>query len=390
MNKGKFVGLLGSAEIKVKGGFPEKFINLALANGIRIWDTEITSAELVFKTDINSVAKLDEISDWTGCILEVQRKSGLLVIAGLLVRRKVLLAGFFCFCIALYLLAGLIWTLEIQGLEKLNKGEILQFVEPMGVYRWAKIRELDLHTIEQQLYVNFPEIAWVAVERSGTRVLIRIVEKENDPSQFGEPIDIVAQYDGIISEMMVLQGISMVEPGMTVARGDILISGFRDDGGLVNAAGSVMAIVYFEGYGESALEEIERVASGEEKLVQILQIGKINISLSRKHDFINFEVVESMRFFRGDPSFPLRILQRRYREILLTTHKYSPEQAEELARERAMLMAHQQVGEHADILRIEVKDISLDNNIYRYKVLLTVEAKIGQEQIRVRGEEPGE
>ena len=43
-----------------------------------------------------------------------------------------------------------------------------------------------------------------------------------------------------------------------------------------------------------------------------------------------------------------------------------------------MRMAHQQVGEHADLLKAEVKNINLDA-IFRYKVTLTIETKIGRE-----------
>jgi len=281
----------------------------------------------------------------------------------------------------------MIWQIDIHGLEALDPIEVKEYTESLGLEKWARIGNLDLNDIEGQLYLRFPEIAWVAIEKSGTKVSIRIVEKEPDPLQFGEPIDIVAEYDGIISEMMVMQGIALVNPGMTVAKGDVLISGYREAERIINAAGYVKAVVHVEGYGEAAMVEIEKKYTGNEVLTKTLQIGSTNISLSRKeHGFDNYEIIEAVRPLRGNLNLPVRMIHRRYREIELITKEYSQEEAQELAKNRAMMIAHQQVGEHADILKTDIKDITIDS-IFRYKVTITIETKIGQEKAQVRGDE---
>jgi similar to stage IV sporulation protein len=383
---GRILGLLGYAQIRVTGRFPEKFINLASATGLRMWDTAISEGELIFKTDIYSLKSLWAIQHKTGCTIELQRQAGLLVISRFLLKRKFLLAGFFCFCLTLFILAGTVWSIEVEGIEELTQEQIMDSVEPLGLSRWVRYRTLDLNEIEEKLYIQYPQIAWIAIDRSGTKITIRVVEKDYDPLQFGKPIDIVAEYDGIISEMMVLQGMAMVEPGMTVAKGDVLISGCTSDDGIVNAAGSVKAIIYIEGYGEAALEEVERVATGVEKEVSFLHVGSVSIALSpREHGFVHFDVTENIRLIRGK-ILPIKLITLRYQELNLFIHYYTPEQAEELARERAMISAHSQVGEFSDVLKTEVKDITLENNIYRYKILLTIESNIGIEKVQTKGE----
>src|SRR5690554_1666984 len=385
--KVKFLGVLGTAEIKVTGRFPEKFINMASAQGISMWDTVLGEKELVFKTFILHLGKLEGVQAKSGYALEELWRSGVLVFVCKIWRRKVLLAGFLGFWLVLYYLSGMIWRIDIQGLENIAKEEIEEHVGPLGIKRWTRFNKLDMDHVERQLYLEFPEIAWVALERTGTRISIRIVEKDYDPLQFGAPIDIVAEYDGIISEMMVLQGVPLVEPGMTVAKGDVLISGYREEDGLVNAAGSVKAIVYMEGYGEAALQEVETEFTGNEKLVQILRLGGVNIPLSRTdHGFTNYKREESVRYLRGNSNTPISLVRHLYREVNMTTHSYSAEEADDLARERAKIAAHQKVGEHADILKTKFENISLDA-IYRYKVTLTIETKIGKERLKIEGEE---
>lgn len=387
MSRGKFLGVFGSAHVKVLGSAPEKFINLALSAGARLWDATLTEDELLFMTDLTSLKTLAKVQAETGYIMEVQRKTGPLVFARFLLGRKFLLLGFFCFWIILYYLAGLVWNLNVVGLTTLERDEILGYVESLGLEKWAKWRRLDFNAIEEELYVQFPEIAWVAVERSGTNIAIRIVEKEPDPLLLGEPIDIVAEFDGIISEMMVIQGHAQVTPGMTVAKGDVLISGFISRDTLVNAAGYIKAIVYVEGYGEAALEEVDREFTGNEALVKVLQLGDKNIYLSsRKHGFANFEIVESRRYLRGNSRLPIVLVEQHFRETELKIIAYTPQEADELARSRAMHLAHTQVGEHADLLKTEVKNISIDD-IFRYKVTLTIETKIGRESQSIGGED---
>lgn len=387
MSRRNFFGIIGRASVRVVGSSPERFINLALAAGVRLWDTEINGNELLFSTDLSSIKTLAEIQDKTGYNLEVHRESGPLVIIRLFWRRKILLVGFFCFWFILYYLAGLVWSLRVEGLALLDQNEVLGYVESRGLEKWASWRRLNLDAIENELYVQYPEIAWVAVERSGTHILIRIVEKEPDPLHLGEPIDIVAAYDGIISEMMVIQGQARVEPGMTVAKGDVLISGVRSGDTLVNAAGYIKAIIHVEGYGEAALEEVSKEFTGRIALINVLQLGDKSIFLnSRKHGFANYEIEESRRYLRGNSRLPVVLVQRRYREIELITKVYTPEEADELARSRAMRLAHQQVGEHADLLKTEIRNIGIDA-IFRYKVTLTIETKIGRESQNIGGED---
>lgn len=387
MSWGKISGFWGHAQVRVTGSAPERFINLVAAAGIRLWAAKIDGQELQFNTDLISLKKLMEVRKNTGYIVEVQKKQGLLVFAGFLWQRKLLLAGFFCFWLCLYYLAGIIWTLDIDGMTSLEKSDVLDYVASLGLEKWANFRRLDLDAIEEQLYLRFPEIAWVAVERSGTKVSIRIVEKEPDPLRLGEPIDIVADCDGIISEMTVIQGKPLVEPGMTVAKGDVLIAGYRGDAGIVNAAGYVKAIVHVEGYGEAALRETEREFTGNQAQVTALQLGKKRIFLSsREHGFVHYGMKESRRPLRGNLGLPVYLVEQIYREVKLITKVYTPEEADELARSRAMRMAHQQVGEHADLLKAEVKNINLDA-IFRYKVTLTIETKIGRESQSSGGED---
>lgn len=383
MKGGKYSGLAGSAKVHIEGVYPEEFINQGANLGIKMWDIDASGKALVFATDFSSLKKIKKMQLDRGFSLDVLSETGFVVLLRRLVKRKFWLAGFFCFCLAIYYLSGLIWTIELNELEEINRAELTEYVRDFGLQKWGKIRGLDLDEIEQNLYLKFPQIAWVALDRKGTKISIRVVEKEYSPMQSGAIIDIVAEYDGIIFEMMVLKGIPKVEPGMTVAKGDVLIAGYMDGDNRINAAGSVKGKVFLEGYGEAALHEIEKSYTGRQQQVDILQLWGKDLPLSRKPKYEYYEVEESSAsIYRSNIVF----LRRLYSEISLSTKNFSPQEADELARLRALIAAHAQIEEQAAILSKEVEKISLGEGLFAYRVLLTVETNIGCERVQIRGE----
>ena len=75
---------------------------------------------------------------------------------------------------------------------------------------------------------SFPEITWVSARVSGTRLLIHIKENEvlsTIPEKDETPCDIVASQPGIITSMVVRQGVAQVCVGDQVEEGQVLVSG---------------------------------------------------------------------------------------------------------------------------------------------------------------------
>lgn len=373
--------ILGSNRVRVRGCFPEKFINLALAHGIRMWNIRIYADGLRFETDNFSYKRLWGIHHSTGCQMVSEGRRGLWEVLRTLKRRKVLLAGFFCFWLVLWYMGGMIWSVQIEGIEHLEIGPVREHLEEQGVRLHARYGRLDFREIEQEMYIEFPEIAWVAIDRRGTYVKIRIVEKEPDPIQGDTPIDIIAAYDGIITDILVLQGNALVERGMTVIKGDRLISGFKGEHGLVNAAGTVRGLSWFEGYGECSLEEVTYQLTGQQVQVSYLWLGGRLIRFrGRIPNYNYYDISENNK-----PSslFPgLTIVTRVYHETEQIVTYYTPEEASEVATERAMRMAHQQFPENSDIITSDVSRIPLrGEGIIRIRVRFEVKLELGTENI---------
>lgn len=382
MKGGRVFPGAGRVRARAQGVYVEEIINQASFKGIRVWDLARQGSAVVFSTDHYGLKQLRQLEE-KGLVLEIIRERGLATWLRRVWRRKFWLAGFFCFCLILYYLSGLIWHIEVRGADIIDREELTEYVGDFGLYKWGNVRRLELNEIEQNLYLKFPELAWVAIERSGTKVVIRLVEKEFNPMQKGAVIDIVAEYDGIIFEMMVLKGIAKVEPGMTVAKGDVLIAGYREGEQVVNAAGSVKGKVFIEAYGEAAVVETEQSYTGNQRQVDILELWGKKVPLSRLPKYQRYEVEESSAsiFWEGI------VLRRRiYYEVSGRTNHFSPEEAEELALYRALVAAHAQLDPEAVITNKEIESLS-QQSPFIYSVFITAETDLGREEmVQFKGE----
>lgn len=102
---------------------------------------------------------------------------------------------------------------------------LVKWLETQDTYYGMLKSRINCEDLEAAIRTSFPEITWVSARVSGTRLLIHI--KENEvlsviPDKDDAPRDIVASKSGIITSMVVRQGIAQVAPGDEVEAGQVL------------------------------------------------------------------------------------------------------------------------------------------------------------------------
>ncbi len=166
-----------------------------------------------------------------------------------LLRRPGLLIGLFLSIVLSVILSGTVWDVRIDGNERLGEEQVISALRSEGVFVGARISGYDKHELEAGVRSSTPDIAWISVNRRGTVLYVSLIERENiispeEPSDSPEFSNIVADKDGVITDISVSSGTAMVKIGDVVRRGDILISGvIETESGTVmtRAEGSVMA-----------------------------------------------------------------------------------------------------------------------------------------------------
>jgi len=285
--------------IRVDGLSLEKFINLTVSRGIYLWGIKRQSyTTLTAKISVSGFRQLHEISRKLHCRIRIQDKRGLPFVFYRYRKRKMLTVGILiCLCIV-YSLSFFIWSVEVEGTEEVDPQKILSELESLGVKPGVFKPNIDSMLIENQLIVNIPELSWASLEIRGSRAILRVKESVLPPVMIDKntPCNIVAAKDGIIEKMIVLDGQAIAEPGQTVKKGQLLVSGIiehPDTIGVryVHSMGQILARTWYQETVEISLKQPYRQRTGRKAEIKYLGWNRFKIPFRKEEiSFSNYEV----------------------------------------------------------------------------------------------------
>lgn len=398
--------LVGNVTLIVQGEAPEKFINMAAARGIFLWDIGRTGDRVVLvRVRLDSVRPLRHIARLTGCRFRIRDRRGLPFLWARLYRRRAFLAGAVLFVLGLYLLSSFVWFIDVTGNRRLGTAEILKAAASAGLHRGMPVWRLDTAGVERAIQEQLPGVSWTGVTVRGTRVSIQVVEAVLPRENKAGPAHIVAKKAGLIKEVLVLSGQAEVKEGDTVVPGQVLISGIVRppqepapapsdtavprppvEPKLVHASGIVRARVWYESYGEAPLVETVRRFTGRTAFNLSIKIGSKEIILIGSPK-IPFALYKTETFVKRLPEWrnlqlPVEVITRKYRELEDYREVRDRDAARRLAGERAMRAVEKEIPAGAEILRRRVTELKVKHpeNLVRVELVLESLEDIGKEK----------
>ncbi|WP_347490592.1 sporulation protein YqfD [Desulfoscipio sp. XC116] len=387
----------------------EKFINLATTRGICLWGiTNAVGKQVELNVRLRDVQPLRHVARMTRCRFHILRRSGLPFIIGRLRRRQALLGGALFFVIALYALSSFVWFIDITGNKSVTEDSIARVVRQAGLYRGAPKWSIDTAGLEQIIIQRVSGLAWVGVSVDGTRVMIEVVEKVLPPENGEHPVDIVAQKDGLVKEILVLSGHPLVEEGDTVTSGQVLISAAIPPPDIeeesessadaveederqppvryVQARGIVRARVWYDRYNEVKLEEQVTRPTGQEITKLCMKIGGKEIILMGRQKVPYAHYAEHTNIKRlpawRNINVPVELITVKYIEQDININKLSRAEARRLAEKKAMEELRSQMPDDAKILETESREVKTvsEEDIVRVRVFVETLEEIGVEK----------
>ena len=267
--------LHGYVKIKISGFSAERFVNMAAFRGIYFWEVSREGASVTMKAAGGSMELLETCAEKTGCRLEVISFGGVPAFLAQFRRKQVWSAGLLLFAAGLYLLSSFVWTVEVEGNERLQTEEILSACEKMGLKPAAWKRNVDTASVKDGLLKEFSDLSWVSVGIHGTDAVIRVAESIEKPEMVDRvtPCDVIASAEGVILSVTAERGTPLVQAGDVVQKGDVLISselligmeGEEQHTEYTAAEGAVTARIWQRLTEEMPLRYEEKVYSGVEK-----------------------------------------------------------------------------------------------------------------------------
>ncbi len=342
----------GFISLRLRGNNLERIINLALARGIYIWDIKRDKEFIYLKVRNSGYEAFKTIVDEYDFDLEILKRDGLPFYKKILKRRMGFSVGAIIFVTALYIMSSFLWFVEVSGNQNVDRTRILLSAARHGIYPGAAKWSFSRTEVEEAMLRELNEISYIECDIKGVRANIKVVEKILPDRETTEPCNIVAKRDGVVDEVLVLNGQAIVKSGDVVVKGDLLISGIMlppvppdnitmpaplpaMEPTQVRARGQVKARTWYEGYGESrrAWDETILTKSKYSRLYltspwrQYLLIGRGMIP------YPDYEQSEKNWLVHG---YRWGITYQKFQERVVKTTQYTENEAVEIAREQAM------------------------------------------------------
>ena len=294
----------GYVSIRIDGFFCERFINLCVKKGILLWDIKRSGESRIYaKISISDFKRVNEAAKKTRSKVTIAKKSGLPFLMFRYRKRRLALIGIVIFFVMLTFFKSHVMGIDIRGNERIETDAVEAALKDFGVYLGADLRDIDRRLVQNKMMNRMEDIAWIGVNIRGSRVYIEIKERldtEENP-ETDIPCDLIAKRDGIIEELDVREGQSMVKRNEFVEEGDLLVSGAMDSNSMgiryVHSYGEIYASTNYEKTGEYALTITEKKLTGRQKKKYSIHFGEKSFDLFLKNepDYKYFEKKEDVK-----------------------------------------------------------------------------------------------
>ncbi len=218
----------GTAMVEISGAEPERVLNELAKREIAFWDT---SPKEDFKISTTIAAKdyatVCDLNGRSGCEIRLVATVGGKRITDSIRRRT---AFILCLALCFSLLASssyFIWNISVEGNETISDAELMRAIANAGLEIGDFAPSIDTEAIKTKLLLQNGNIAWAAVNISGSSVRVIVHERKAKPEMVSEasPQSIYASKSGVVTKLSVLDGSPTVRVGDTVTEGELLVSG---------------------------------------------------------------------------------------------------------------------------------------------------------------------
>ncbi len=222
----------------------KKITNAALAYDLTLYRVRETEGRMLFCIPLGAVRHTEQVLSHVGAAFTRSQLRGLAGVGQQTIKHPVTLI-FALFSVLLYIwLSGMVWEVRVVSRTDVDEDRILQLLAECGLDEGRRLNHLDEDEIVADYLMRDECIAFAAVHVRGLVVEVEVIPREDreEPIIVGEPCNIIALEDALITDITVYAGRALVKAGQTVKRGDILVSGVVTDGAgmrLVRASADV-------------------------------------------------------------------------------------------------------------------------------------------------------
>ena len=280
----------------------------------------------------------------------------------------------------------LVWDIRPSGNENIANSDIKARLESCGFSVGDLWQEKTLSEVETEFLKRYDDISWININRRGTVAYVSVIEKEIENHELESNIlysNIVAEYDCVIDEVTVKSGTSMVKPGDSVKKGDLLILGANANGDFCRAEGQIVGRVS-DTLSVNVERKYEKRLIASKKIHEIyINIFKISINIFKTYGNLTneYDIIDDVKEYSlpNGALLPFSITLRYLPSYTYDSGEYSDEELVSLAKDRVSLDTALMLKE-SDLVRIST-DGEFTEDGYRMWSDIVYLTDVGQENI---------
>lgn len=326
--------IFGKVSFCAAEGFCELFLRECRRKGILLYEIKRTDDSISGYVSQMDVKQLFECAAESGMRVEIISRRGLPDTFIRYRKRAGLPVGLFLFAVILLLLRSFVWSVDIQGLERIPADKLEETLASLGVSEGVFCESINCKDIEFSLYKMYDDISWVSVSIVGARCFVSISEVKAQ-EEYKEDIysNIIAAKDGEIVRADIFSGEGELFKGTAVVKGDLLVSGIRNhrDGSVEFVDSNAVILARTRNFITSTVPE-ELTVSVIDTCKDNYFAGFFGLRFPMMNNIKEYNFTESRYCFRsGDVVYPI---------FLSRIHKYTLNETKiSLSEGMAMLIA---------------------------------------------------
>lgn len=320
----------GIVNIKISGKFPERFINMCMAQNIYIRNIKKqTNGDITASVSKHAYDLLNDICTATMTEISVISEKGAHILGKRIARRRGFIIGFFIFIFISVWLCTHVWHIEVKESAFVPKERILSELAECGVKYGALSCRIDPDRVKTDILSREKDLAWIWTEVRGTGVYVDLRDRVKKPEiiDLSQPCNLIASDNGLITSVLVTEGRDVVKKNMYVSKGQLLVGGLMDNSAVgiryVHSDGEIYADVNESLTTHICTEKKFKQKTGKKCVAFTLNIGGKKIKLPKIGAMPKNYIEETADFpFRiGDIYFPFSASKTTYHYAVDKTKK---------------------------------------------------------------------
>jgi len=380
----------GYVIIKIEGLTLEKFINLAIAKGIYLWDIircDYTTLEA--KVGIKGFKELKEVVSRVGCKVSIKDKKGYPFLLHKFKYRKMLAFGAIVAIGVVFFMTSFIWSIDIIGNERIKDEDIIKYLSNLKVKTGVLKYNIDTSEIRKKFLIDIDSFSYVHAEIRGTKLIIDLKERDITSVAIDDdtPCNIVAKKKAVIDKVIAKNGKNLVEKGDIVKEGQVIISGIIQDERmenplLVHSEGTVFGITNYTEIIEEPIVKTIKEETGRIHTSKEIKIGNKGLQLmSGEIPFKDYiEERESKKVIKSNNfDLPLETIIHIYKEVTIKKVTQNVDSLKKMSSVRGVQLIMEKLSKDTQVISKDVT-YSIEDNILITKVSVEVKEEIGRKE----------